>query len=142
MDAHQLRGLLEERCSTPYGPFVIVHWPPQWWGVMRAAWLDEAAFCHHLLNETPERCRDWLLTTATSPEALMSIRGAALQLVAALLQEAARKDIKQSALLLAARREALDALWSLVDETGPEQPHVRALIPPSRQPTRYSEKKA
>lgn len=89
-----LRAVLQERCSMPYGPFVIVHWPPHRWGVMRAAWLDEAAVCHHLVNEPPERCRDWLLTTATSPEALMSTRVAALQMVAALLQETARQDIR------------------------------------------------
>lgn len=142
MERHFLRAVLQERCSTPYGPFVIVHWPPHRWGVMRAAWLDEPAVCCHLVNEPPERCRDWLLTTATSPEALMSTRVAALQLVAALLQDAARHDVKQSVLLLAARREALDALWSLVDETEPEQPHVRALIPPSRQPMRHSGRKA
>lgn len=132
MEENFLRAALQARCSMPYGPFVIVHWPPQWWGVMRAAWLEEVAVCRHLLDEPPERCRTWLLTTTTSPEALMSTRVAALQMVAALLQEAARHDIKHSAALLAARREALDALWSLVDDTELEQPHVRPIERPER----------
>ncbi len=126
METNLVQAALRQRCSKPYGPFVIVHWPPQRWGVMRAIWLEDTVVCRHLLSEPAVRCRAWLLRTTTLPEPLMPTPVAALQLLAALLEEEARQDTKQSSLLLAARREALDALWGLVDDTEPEQPHVRA----------------
>ncbi|MCM0044320.1 MAG: hypothetical protein NBV65_06775 [Burkholderiaceae bacterium] len=127
MTANFQHAALQQRCSTPYGPFVVVHWPPQPWGVIRAAWLEDATVCRHILDEPPERCQSWLLTAATSPQALMSTRVAALQLVASLLQEAARADIRHSRELMAARRRALDDLWAILDDSEQEQPHVRLL---------------
>ncbi len=120
--------LLSGRCSRPYGPFVILQWPPQQWGVMRTDWLEDDAIFMQVLHSPAEACRPWLCAPRTSPDSVMPTLAAALLRVAALLKEEARQDPKQAAALLAERRVALAELWSMIDDTEPEQPHVRAAV--------------
>ncbi len=121
-------AMLGGRCSRPYGPFVILHWPPQQWGVMRADRLDDEATCLQVLHAPSQACQALLCAPRTSPESVMPTLAAALLRVAALLKEEARRDPKQASDLLAERRIALAELWLLIDDTEPEQPHVRAAV--------------
>lgn len=123
MDAHQLRGLLEERCSASYGPFVILRWSAHQWGVLPSALLAQATVCQQLLVAPPEQCRAWLLRPKTATEPIVPTRAAALLRVAALLKESVRTHPSQAAWLLAARREALAELWSLIGAAEPALRH-------------------
>lgn len=137
MEAEQSAYAVRALCGKTYGPLTVIAWPNHRWGVVESASLDRHDVRHQLLTQTAEGCVTLLSTTKVTGNGLARSLPAVLLLVAAILQEKARANRNHAIELQAARREALDDLWILIDDTEPEQPHVRPFNRPERraQPT-------
>jgi hypothetical protein len=127
MEADQSASAIRALCKKAYGPLTVIAWSSNRWGVIDAALLDCHEVRHQLLNRTPEDCIKLLMATKTTGTGLVRSLPAVLLLVAAILQEKIRVNREQAIELQAARRQALDDLWSILDDTEPEEPHVRPI---------------
>lgn len=132
MEAEQSAYAVRALCEKTYGPLTVIGWPNHRWGVIETDALDRHEVRCQLLTRSPESCAKWLSTTKTMGDGLARSLPAALLLAAAILHERARARRGQAVELQAARRQALDDVWALLDDTEPEQPHVRAFKGPER----------